>query len=293
MTTKHSDLISIANADLAKKLDRRQSANESAAAQSLAGADQNSPSTADRTKKVASFKQEIWRAIFILNLIRGTLAILFVGVGIAATISPDSDLAQRLSNTKLFLIGASLVLLSAFVFAYISRYKKEFDFDLLVAVQFTLDMALAALLTYSAGSIDSNVALLYLVVAATGSVVLPRKQALGLASGGVILMFFEHFYSIWAGDTTIKPHYVVLVRYSLLMLSASLLISYLAERIKTSEFKGFVPGNQTIEEYLVSQETKALTDALQQTKGNKTEAAKLLGMTFRSFRYKLTKYDIG
>jgi two-component system response regulator PilR (NtrC family) len=36
-----------------------------------------------------------------------------------------------------------------------------------------------------------------------------------------------------------------------------------------------------------------LTAALESTNGNKTEAAKLLGMTFRSFRYKLTKYNLG
>lgn len=295
MTTKHSDLIAIANADLAKKLDRRQSASESAAAESIAEAeaDQKNPSAADRTQKVASFKQEIWRTVFILNIIRGCLAIIFVGIGIVAVIHPDWGLAQRLSNTKLFLTGASLVLISAFIFGYISKYIKDTDFDLLATAQFTLDMVLAALLTYSAGSIESNVALLYLAVAATGSVVLPRKQALGLASGGIILMFFEHFYSILVGDTAIQLNYVLLVRYSLLMLAASLLISHLAERIKAAEFKGFAPGNQTIEEYLIAEETKALTAALEQTQGNKTEAAKLLGMTFRSFRYKLTKYDIG
>jgi hypothetical protein len=294
MKTQHSGLIAIANADLAKKLDSRQSSGESASARSMHGSEagQESPATADNTKIAATFKQEIWRTIFILNLIRACLAAIFVGVGIAAVTYPDWGLAQRLTNNTLFLVGASLVLLSAFVFVYTSKYKKDVDFELLVGAQFTLDMVLAALLTYSAGSIESNVALLYLVVAAMGSVVLPRKQALGLASGGIILMFFEHFYSIWGSDTVIQPHYILLLRYSLLMLAASLLISYLAARIKAAEFMGFAPGNQTIEDYLIAEETKALKAALDQTRGNKTEAAKLLGMTFRSFRYKSTKYDI-
>ena len=39
-------------------------------------------------------------------------------------------------------------------------------------------------------------------------------------------------------------------------------------------------------------EKKALTDAVVQAKGNKTEAAKLLGMTFRALRYKLTKFGL-
>ncbi|MFT5610786.1 MAG: hypothetical protein ACI9LU_001283 [Polaribacter sp.] len=294
MTKKHSDLITIANADLARKLDINHEIKKAAAANSMprTEAKQNSSATSGRTKTVVTFKQEIRHTIFILNLIRGCLAIIFVGVGIAAIINPDWNLAQRLTNNKLFLIGASLVLLSAGIFVYISKYKKDLDFDILVGAQFTLDMVLAALITYSAGSVESNAALLYLAVVATGSVVLPRKHALGLASGGIILMFFEHFYSIWNGDTIIRPHYVLLVRYSLLILTASLLISYLAERIKAAEFKGFAPGNQTIEDYLIAEETKALKAALEQTQGNKTKAAKLLGMKFRSFRYKLTKYNI-
>ena len=58
------------------------------------------------------------------------------------------------------------------------------------------------------------------------------------------------------------------------------------------QLKNYVPGDETIDEYLVRQEKTALKAALATTEGNKTEAAKLLGMTFRSFRYKLTKYDI-
>jgi two-component system response regulator PilR (NtrC family) len=32
--------------------------------------------------------------------------------------------------------------------------------------------------------------------------------------------------------------------------------------------------------------------ALERTSGNKTQAARLLGMSFRSFRYRLAKYDL-
>ena len=35
-----------------------------------------------------------------------------------------------------------------------------------------------------------------------------------------------------------------------------------------------------------------LTDALARADGNKTEAAKLLGLSFRSFRYRLEKLGI-
>ena len=39
-------------------------------------------------------------------------------------------------------------------------------------------------------------------------------------------------------------------------------------------------------------ESEALTDALMRTKGNKTRAAALLGMTARQFRYRLQKLGI-
>ena len=38
---------------------------------------------------------------------------------------------------------------------------------------------------------------------------------------------------------------------------------------------------------------RALEQALERTGGNKTEAAKLLALTFRSLRYRLAKYGIG
>ena len=75
-------------------------------------------------------------------------------------------------------------------------------------------------------------------------------------------------------------------------MAVSLLISALAQRLRHAELRKFIPGNESIEDYLIREEVEALKSALNKTDGNKTEAAKLLGMTFRSFRYKLTKYDI-
>ncbi len=47
-----------------------------------------------------------------------------------------------------------------------------------------------------------------------------------------------------------------------------------------------------LDELLSSIEKKYLKAALERTKGNKTEAAALLGMNFRSLRYRLSKYGI-
>lgn len=291
MNKKHSDLIAIANPKLAEKLDRAQSARDKAKSNTSPQGSSKGDGDRQTSARLASFNQEIWQAVFFLNLIRGALAVIFIGIGIAVVADPDWQLSKRLTDTNLFLVGVSLVFISSLVFGYLIKYR-EIEFNLLVGIQFSIDALLATLLTYSAGSIESNFALLYLLVAAMGSVVLPRKTALGLASGIIILMFTEHFYSILGGDHTIRPNYPALARYGFLLLFTSVLISYMADKIRAAELNGFVPGNQSIEEFLVAEEIKALKAALQQTNGNKTEAAKILGMTFRSFRYKLTKYDI-
>lgn len=54
----------------------------------------------------------------------------------------------------------------------------------------------------------------------------------------------------------------------------------------------FKPGEEPIDSYLERTEREALSLALRRCNGKKTEAAELLGMSFRSFRYKLTKYGI-
>jgi len=48
-----------------------------------------------------------------------------------------------------------------------------------------------------------------------------------------------------------------------------------------------------LQAHLDAVERKALEQALERTGGNKTEAAKLLALTFRSLRYRLAKYGIG
>ena len=54
----------------------------------------------------------------------------------------------------------------------------------------------------------------------------------------------------------------------------------------------YTPGDGPLDEYLARIERRALNEALEHTGNNKTAAAKLLGMSFRSLRYKLDKYEI-
>jgi two-component system response regulator PilR (NtrC family) len=59
-----------------------------------------------------------------------------------------------------------------------------------------------------------------------------------------------------------------------------------------SEAPTFTPGDAPITEYLEHVEKEALVDALEKTRGNKTDAAKLLGISFRTIRYKLEKFGL-
>ncbi|MER1972603.1 MAG: helix-turn-helix domain-containing protein, partial [Psychrobacter alimentarius] len=49
---------------------------------------------------------------------------------------------------------------------------------------------------------------------------------------------------------------------------------------------------QGLEHYLQEQEKQLIITALKQAGWNKTQAAKLLGTTFRSLRYRMKKLDI-
>jgi two-component system, NtrC family, response regulator PilR len=51
-------------------------------------------------------------------------------------------------------------------------------------------------------------------------------------------------------------------------------------------------GSETLDEYLNRLERLAILEALQKTEGNRTAAARLLGVTFRSLRYRLERLGI-
>ena len=81
-----------------------------------------------------------------------------------------------------------------------------------------------------------------------------------------------------------------------LILPESLVLSREKKKKSTSGEKGFEvelpPEGLDLEEFLAKIEISLLRQALERTGGNKTEAAKLLGLNFRSFRYRLAKYGL-
>jgi two-component system, NtrC family, response regulator PilR len=59
-----------------------------------------------------------------------------------------------------------------------------------------------------------------------------------------------------------------------------------------TELPDFDPAQESLEDYLDAIERKAITAALEENRWNKTAAAKQLGLTFRSFRYRLKKLSM-
>ena len=53
-----------------------------------------------------------------------------------------------------------------------------------------------------------------------------------------------------------------------------------------------LPEGVALEDYLETVEKQAILDALEKTRHNKTQAAKLLGITFRALRYRLKKLGL-
>ena len=53
-----------------------------------------------------------------------------------------------------------------------------------------------------------------------------------------------------------------------------------------------MPGSVVLQDYLDEVERKVIVEALQKTGFNRTAAAKLLGVTFRSLRYRMQRLEI-
>jgi len=68
-------------------------------------------------------------------------------------------------------------------------------------------------------------------------------------------------------------------------------IDILNSNVIKSSVSGQLPA-QGLEHYLQEQERQLIITALKQTGWNKTQAAELLGTTFRSLRYRMTKLEI-
>jgi two-component system response regulator PilR (NtrC family) len=130
---------------------------------------------------------------------------------------------------------------------------------------------------------------------------------------GDIRLLAEHFLKKFAGDTkrytddaikvlmnygwkgNVRELENIIERVVLLCDSDIIDINHLPEEISAvsqSEKISIPQGGIDIEKLIEDTEKTYLLNALQRTNGVKTEAAKLLRLTFRSFRHKLKKYGI-
>lgn len=283
MNTRPSDLIAIANSDLAQRLEQ-ESAKKSPQVDDLASNDVEEIIKRD-------FDDDVFQAVYALNILRYILGLALAGLVTSLSLWPAANLLSPPLYPTVFLGCALALICSAILFSYLSK-NRSLGLIQLASVQFSLDLLLAALLTYSMGGANIVFILLYFVVVSTGSIVLPRIYALALAVGATILLFGEHFLSVWMGHIADGPNYEYIAASGFLLLGLSALINHLASRIRAAEHQNFDPRKESIDEYLAREEATALLAALKSTEGNKTEAAKLLGMSFRSFRYKLGKYEL-
>ena len=291
MTTKPSDLIAIANPELAKKLaeqNQKQKPSSKIAEADLTdtAADEESIRSAHKT-----YRQEVWRAVLTLNVLRYFFALALILMSLTIHSVPGFQPFRAFTHPDLFTACASVLLLSAAAFTLLTK-NRNLPLRIILITQFFIDTVVAGLLAHSTGSITSGFTLMFLIVVTTGSVVLSRREALALAAGSIMVIFFEHFYSVLTVESGISWRFDALAMYGILLMFMALAISSLARMVRHAELRSYVPGNESIDEFLKREEINALKSALIATKGNKTEAAKLLGMTFRSFRYKLSKYDI-
>lgn len=277
-----SDLLAIANPKLAEKINKQNKLKQST--------ETPEPEKLESSAHHKRFKDEIWRAVSTLNIFRYLTALILLGMSLAPYLNPEWHAFDSSVEKTVVTISSIVLLVSAVGFTVLAR-TQAIDFHLLLQIQFALDLLLTTALVHANGGIMSNYVFFYFAVVTTGSVVLRRKHAIALASGAVILLFCEHFYSSFLHSH--ETYYSSLASISVSLMLAGWLVSYLAQRLRLAELQTFIPGQETIEEFLVREEIRALQNALKQTNGNKTAAAELLGMTFRSFRYKLTKYDIG
>jgi two-component system response regulator PilR (NtrC family) len=128
-----------------------------------------------------------------------------------------------------------------------------------------------------------------------------------------IVLLIEHFLKKHAdGEKTISEKAIkvlldypwkgnvrelenIIERISILSEGDFIDIDDLPEEIKVTSYEKTVhlsPGGVNLEKLVEDMEKEYLLMALEKTNGIKTDAAKLLGLTFRSFRHRLKKYNI-
>lgn len=283
MNRPQHDLVSIANPRLASELKVK------AAKQFEERHSEESLDTLLLDHK--ELREQTWRAILVLNIVRYAFAIfLLVDIAIDLNITAaHTELSEHVP--RVFLAATFTLLMSAIVFSYLSRTQK-YEIERILATQFVIDLILTTTLIHISGASSNDWFFVYFVIVTTGSVALTRRHALALASAAFLLIAIEQIDVLLVHDGGSNLSLEALSGRGAILLISALLISWMAYLIRKNQIQGYVPGDESLEAYLIREEIKAIETTLHKTNGNKTNAAALLGRSFRSFRYKLSKYGL-
>lgn len=74
--------------------------------------------------------------------------------------------------------------------------------------------------------------------------------------------------------------------------SAVLPISYKLSRMAAEKKESFMDAGETFKDKVEAAEKLVLEEAIRQCNGNKSEAAKILDISLRTMRYKISKYGL-
>ena len=240
-------------------------------------------------------KQQARRAIVLLNTLRYLLAFGLLTLIVTDYYPQLFKVPSELYNSWVLTACGLIMLGSAILFTYASQ-RLAASLNTVIAVQVLLDVAIVTVLAYFQNGVTSGLFILYFLVVSTASVVLDRINAVATAALAILMMFAERFITYLSTASTAELNLLEdlpnIAFYGTVLLVSAFLVSNLARAVRAKNLEGFVPGRDTLESFLVNEEIKAIKAALASTGGNKTKAAQLLGMSFRSFRYKTTKYKI-
>ena len=280
-TANPADLIAIANPTLAQKLSDEEN--------------KDNKDTKDTTNTPAykNFNKDIWNAVLALNVLRYVLAMSLIVLATLYFTKTFPKVFEALEFPRLFLASIIILVTSAVGFTITTKFRL-LPLSTILTFQFAVDLIITGLLTHATGGLNSSFSWMFFIIVATGSVVLRRKEAIALASGAILIILYEYLYITLKGNEGQLGQHINIVLYSGVLMASAWFISAIAQKVRRMDRKTFALGDdQSIEDYLIKEEIAALRSALEASGGNKTEAAKLVGMTFRSFRYKVSKYEIG
>ena len=142
-------------------------------------------------------EDELWRSLHLFNYYRLSLGILLVFM---AAVFGDSMTMVAHEQARFFEVSLAYALLALAVFWPIKLRVPHFN--LLFAIQLSVDIVAITLLTYLSGGIQSNLGLLLLISLAATGLIRQSRITLFYAALASIAMLLEHAYAVLTKDAS-------------------------------------------------------------------------------------------